>query len=624
MAAFEITSFLQLASLMLAARKLVADPDPFNKGEALVALAQDGGALKRLMGERGLTPLARKMACAAEEAEAMTHPGYAIDDAKAIFWQVAPEAFADPAIFAGANLDPAAITNAMVARIKASPHRRDFEERELNQAYFCRVCHLTLGRMLADAAFVDSITPDLWRESLTRQGVQLEQTREIKHDTSEILSLVRELHAVKQTTVPEDTLIAMARKIHPRISNREEALRELDRAADLAADAIARGEQGSNVDAFVDGVLRRVAELTREGRLDEAAQDSDDAVDQAEAGFIQLLDASISQHRLASDAKGAARQIERKVRIEIGDHSKLFDALRDEQDVWYVSGRDKGARLDLEISIALAERSLASAQSPHQRATALNVLGATLQTLGERESGTTRLEQAIAAYCGALKERPRERVPLDWAMTQNNFGTALAMLGERKSGTARLEEAVTAFRAALEEQTQARVPLDWATTQNNLGNALLTLGERESGTARLEEAVAAYRAALKERTRERVPLDWAMTQNNLGNALWTIGERERGTARLEEAVAAYCAALKERTRERVPLKWANTTGNQGSALRDLAERTHDLPMAQQALSQLREAAEVLRAGEHIPRAETFERQIPEAIELVEKLVGRAT
>ena len=101
-------------------------------------------------------------------------------------------------------------------------------------------------------------------------------------------------------------------------------------------------------------------------------------------------------------------------------------------------------------------------------------------------------------------------------------------LGERESGTARLEEAVAAYRAALEERTRERVPLDWAMTQNNLGNALRALGERESGTARLEEAVAAYRAALEERTRERVPLDWATTQNNLGNALsstWRARER---------------------------------------------------------------------------------------------------
>ena len=75
--------------------------------------------------------------------------------------------------------------------------------------------------------------------------------------------------------------------------------------------------------------------------------------------------------------------------------------------------------------------------------------------------------------------------------------TRFETLGERESGTARLEEAVAAYRAALEERTRERVPLDWATTQNNLGNALWTLGERESGTARLEEAVAAYRAALR-------------------------------------------------------------------------------------------------------------------------------
>jgi tetratricopeptide (TPR) repeat protein len=109
-----------------------------------------------------------------------------------------------------------------------------------------------------------------------------------------------------------------------------------------------------------------------------------------------------------------------------------------------------------------------------------------------------------------------------------------------------------ALREALKERTRERVPLDWATTQTNLGNALRTLGERESGTARLEEAVIALREALKERTRERVPLDWAMTQANLGNALRALGERESGTARLEEAVSALREALKGHIRERVP------------------------------------------------------------------------
>ena len=149
----------------------------------------------------------------------------------------------------------------------------------------------------------------------------------------------------------------------------------------------------------------------------------------------------------------------------------------------------------------------------------------------------------MAAFRAALEETTRERVPRDWAMTQVNLGNAQATLGERESGTARLDEAVAAFRAALEETTRDRMPLQWAMTQMNLGAALSMLGARESGTARLEEAVAAFRAALEERTRDRVPLDWAMTQMNLGNALWKLGERESGTARLEEAVAAWNACL---------------------------------------------------------------------------------
>jgi hypothetical protein len=77
-----------------------------------------------------------------------------------------------------------------------------------------------------------------------------------------------------------------------------------------------------------------------------------------------------------------------------------------------------------------------------------------------------------------------------------------------------------------------RVPLDWAMTQNNLGTALLTLGQRENSTERLLEAVEAYRDALEKWTRERAPLQWATTQNNLGTALSTLGNvSDRGQCR---------------------------------------------------------------------------------------------
>ena len=224
-----------------------------------------------------------------------------------------------------------------------------------------------------------------------------------------------------------------------------------------------------------------------------------------------------------------------------------------------------------------------------RRATLQIALGNALATPGERESGTERLEQAVTTYTEALKERTRERVPLDWAMTQNNLGNALTTLGERESRTERLEQAVTTYTEALKERTRERVPLDWAMTQNNLGTALATLGKRESGTERLEQAVTTYTEALKERTRERVPLGWAATQNNLGNALTTLGKRESGTERLEQAVTTYTEALKERTRERVPLDWAATQNNLGNALTTLGERESRTERLEQAVTTFTEA-----------------------------------
>jgi tetratricopeptide (TPR) repeat protein len=212
---------------------------------------------------------------------------------------------------------------------------------------------------------------------------------------------------------------------------------------------------------------------------------------------------------------------------------------------------------------------------------------------GDQKGDNAALREAVAAYRAALEERTRERVPLQWAMTENNLGTALYTLGTRESDTARLGEAVRAFRGALEERTRERVPLDWAMTQNNLGNALSALGERESGTARLEQAITGFRAALEEWTRDRVPLQWAATQNNLGSALYVLGAREGGTAKLEEAVVAFRAALEERSRERLPLAWAQTQNNLGTALLMLGERARDLASLRDALTAVRNAYELL-------------------------------
>jgi tetratricopeptide (TPR) repeat protein len=261
-----------------------------------------------------------------------------------------------------------------------------------------------------------------------------------------------------------------------------------------------------------------------------------------------------------------------------------------------------------------------------------NNLGQALFALGQRESGTARLEEAAATFRDVLKETAREHVPLEWATAQSGLGDVLQAIGARESGTAKLQQAITAYRDALEERTRQRAPLQWARTQNNLATVLTILGERESGTATLEQAVATYQEVLKEWTRERTPLDWAMTQNNLGTALWRLGRLEEATAafhdalkestrermplewaatqsnlanvladagKLEEAVSSYREALKEFTRERAPLDWATTQNNMGIELRRLGERESGTTRLEEAVVAFREALKE-RTRERVP------------------------
>ena len=86
------------------------------------------------------------------------------------------------------------------------------------------------------------------------------------------------------------------------------------------------------------------------------------------------------------------------------------------------------------------------------------------------------------AYREALKEYTQERAPLQWAGTQNNLGNALLRLGERESGTQRLAEAVAAYHDALEEWTEKAAPYWHNIAQENLDRANAMLAERR-GTA---------------------------------------------------------------------------------------------------------------------------------------------
>jgi len=250
----------------------------------------------------------------------------------------------------------------------------------------------------------------------------------------------------------------------------------------------------------VDAVLAEVDRLNRAGQLEAGAQALDaalaearDRVAQQTSGLMRMLDSAVDQARLLNRPDMAATALVE--RLTLDTPADPFNALRALQDIWYERGRDQGLAFDATVAIHLAEETFACAQTPDQRGAALNDLGIALSTLGEREVGTVRLEQAVTAYENALLEWTRGRVPLDWATTQNNLGTALSTLGGREAGTARLEQAVTAFENALLERTLERVPMQWASTQFNVCKLQITFFDKTKDQAHLDRAEDHLRAA---------------------------------------------------------------------------------------------------------------------------------
>ncbi|MFG5381760.1 tetratricopeptide repeat protein [Yoonia sp. R2-816] len=549
-------------------------------GTATTITAALSGVAIYKSADKPVKALAQQMARLMETALASAQIA---DQRKRIVVQMLGQYQPNETAFVRHDLNAAAIADSLCHQItttaKDPAHKTDIALRD-----FTTVIIATLTPVLEDPAVIQWIQPAIFKALLERTQKSGQADR------------------LRDEGITEKAIIRLAQRYSEGITDVGEAWLELQNAMDVAVRVQQEGRVTSNQGNFVDAVLRRVADLAAQGAYVDAGAAIDAALAEEEAAHtarkIRLLDRGVEIARLDNNPRKAASLRFAKLQIQVPPNAS-FDHLRGLQNKWYWRGRDRGLRFDLEVAMHLAERSVSLSQSKKQQGMALNDLGNALCLLGERQTGTERLEQAVAAYTSALNKRDRSQSPTDWAMTQNNLGNAQAILGARESGTDHLEQAVTAFGAALQVKTPDSPPQYRATIQNNLGNTWAILGERKGGTAELEQALAAYTAALQVRTRDIAPMDWAMTQNNLGNALCTLGEREDGTEQLEQAIAACNAALQERTQDKVPLDWATTQDNLGKSLTSLAIREGRTDRLHQAVTAFTAALSV-RKQDQLP------------------------
>ena len=355
-------------------------------------------------------------------------------------------------------------------------------------------------------------------------------------------------------------------------------------AVEIYEKEIAGRPADTNFDDIVKRALARAREQVDQGQsglaratLRRAAETMQREEHERREQFVASLTALGHRERdialAAYDGDAAAAAIAALARAVHGERpAKAADFLRSEARALYEHGSDRGSNVHLVAAIALQRELLRLAASEEERGAESASLALALLKLGARESGRTRLEEALAILRLVLKEFTPETAPFDWSAAQANLGVALKTLSERVSGSGWLEEAVAVYRAALKEGMRERDPSLWASTQHNLGNALAQMGERRLDTAPLEKAIEAYRAALEVFTRERLPLDWARTQNNLGGAFLSLGERQPMAGWFEKAIPAYSAALQVLSRKEAPLDWAAAQSNLGFVLLRLCER----------------------------------------------------
>jgi tetratricopeptide (TPR) repeat protein len=271
-----------------------------------------------------------------------------------------------------------------------------------------------------------------------------------------ILDLLVEAHGeeiARNRDVAEGFIHEMAMRIAGDRKLDFEGMKQAVRnAIDIYEREISGGQTQTNIDVIVDEALQRARSLVDVGKsglaratLRKAAESMRREEEERRERYVAGVTALYNRERdialAAYDGVAAAEAIVVLAEAIHGANTAMAArSLDSEAAALHEYGRDRGSNVHVVALITLRRKILDTASSDDDRGKAQNNLGNALVTLGERESGTGRLEEAVAAYRDALKERTRERVPLDWATTQNSLEIALRLLEERKGQKERIND----------------------------------------------------------------------------------------------------------------------------------------------------------------------------------------
>lgn len=138
---------------------------------------------------------------------------------------------------------------------------------------------------------IDDIQQDT---QVIRENVEHLKTDLSKSFAEQVVALLdkREIAKAAEAGLERSTILELARPLRSgEAIDFNQAIVELRNAVAIALDVIARGERGTNQEAFVEDVLKRVAETSKKGDFDGGAKTVDEALaelDQAGRGAAPI------------------------------------------------------------------------------------------------------------------------------------------------------------------------------------------------------------------------------------------------------------------------------------------------------------------------------------------------
>jgi tetratricopeptide (TPR) repeat protein len=244
-----------------------------------------------------------------------------------------------------------------------------------------------------------------------------------------------------------------------------------------------RGPQLASLTSAPDWPGRRLRFLARRGWLGPALAASLD---------LETLDAVATVRRADGHVEFALRDGR-----TLGDLERvLAPVLPSHDDIIAV----------LETNVSRAKEAARDPRARATYATALDTLATALADIAGHETGTERLERAIALFDEAIALSGGAAWPQGFASFQKGRTAALLRMGERTNALAPFEAAVAGQRAAVDVLGESLASVApgkrqvWASARAALGVALAALGERLPLNDALEEAATLFESTIFEYT----------------------------------------------------------------------------------------------------------------------------